>query len=144
MKEPRILLNHFPKSPKLVLDKETGILTPTHGEALPIRGACAPVEKMDVCLYAEDNRLFLQLAARRWEIASNTKVNYFHDFDRKVTTFCIADFQVEYEAWWSLDPGYNKFAPELDESYDFLAYVYQLWLEEERRRQLIERWAANA
>ncbi|MDR6496287.1 hypothetical protein J2797_006214 [Paraburkholderia terricola] len=144
MKEPRIIVNHLPNRPQVVLDKATGALTPVHGEVLPIRGACSPAAGKQFCLYEEDGCLFLQLGEQRWEIESGTTVNYYHDFDRKVSTFSIGEFQIEYEAWWAHDPGFNKFAPEEDEDFDFLAYVYQLWMNDSRREALIKRWAVSA
>jgi hypothetical protein len=144
MKEPRIIVNHLPNRPRHVLDKVSGTLTPVRGEVLPVRGACTPVKGRDFCLYEEDGCLFIQFGAKRWEIEPNAKVRYYHDFERKITTFEINDFRIEYEAWWAHDPGFNKFAPEEDETFDFLAYVFQLWVDERRRQGLIEQWAVSA
>lgn len=127
-----------------MLDKETGALTPVRHEALPARGACAPIGGQTFCLYEEDSRLFLQFGIRRWAIEPAVALNYAHDFDRKMTTFDIGDFRIEYAAWWSDDPAFNKFIPEEDEDFDFLAYVYRLWQDEARRQDLIRRWALGA
>jgi hypothetical protein len=112
------------------------------GEVLPLRGSFVSIKNNAFCLYAEDTHLYLQQGARRWEIADDSAVTYFHDFDLKTTTFGIGDLRIEYEAWWANDPEYDKFAPELDETYDFLGYVYELSQASDRRRDLIQRWSA--
>ncbi|GLU34331.1 hypothetical protein WKR88_09840 [Trinickia caryophylli] len=140
MNEPKILLNNLlPSMPRFVLDKATGVLTPARDESLPRRGNINPVEGRVLCVYAEDDKLYLQMEARRWEIGGVTPVVYQHNFDRKTTTFGIDDFEVEYEAWWAHDPTFNKFAPERDEDEDRFAFIYKLSRDHDARIRYIER-----
>ncbi|WP_164462755.1 MULTISPECIES: hypothetical protein [Burkholderia cepacia complex] len=142
MNERQIIVSDLPGRPKLVLDKMTGNLTPVQGEVLPLRGSFVVVHGNKFCMYAEGAHLYLQQGARRWEITNDAAITYSHDFDLKTTTFGIGDLRIEYEAWWADDPNFNKFAPESDENYDFLAYVFELSQDDDRRRDLIQRWSA--
>jgi hypothetical protein len=140
MNEPRILLNNLlPTLPRFVLDKVTGVLSLAGSEHLPRRGNINPVDGKVLCLYAEDGKLFSQVDVRRWEVNGITPVFYQHDFDRKMTSFMIGDFKVEYEAWWAHDPTFNKFAPERDEDEDRFAFIYKLSIDEGARRRYIDR-----
>lgn len=140
MNEPHIIVRTLPNKPRLVLDKASGTLTPVDGsESLSVRGFAFPVEGRTFVQYAEDGHMYLQVAHQRWEVGHANDVRYFHDFDKKTTTFTIGDFSVEYEAWWAHDPTFDKFAPERDQDEDPLGYVYHLFMNDDEREDYIRR-----
>jgi len=140
-----ILYKPFDKNKFVEFDPKRSDFIPEVREKVEPVGNFHIVGERCIALYCKGGKLFLQIDSERWDLSSGSvAISYFHDFEKKTTTFEVDDgtssARLEYDAWWSEIPGFQPLEPEMDSEEDFLAYVVEVWRNRSVQKSLIERW----
>ncbi|MAD76600.1 MAG: hypothetical protein CML20_17735 [Rheinheimera sp.] len=140
-----ILTMPFNNNTQVNFEPLTGNITAEIDDALTT-GILHHVAGHNIALYAEDNKLKLQIDSKIWHFAAD-KLNicYQHNPETRTTQFDVTSaegkFSVEYPAWWAAIPNYQTIEPEQDPDEDFLAYLCQILTSATIQQSLLHKWS---
>ncbi|WP_347330488.1 hypothetical protein [Marinimicrobium locisalis] len=112
----------------------------------PKKGVLSFIQGHTVALYEKSGGLVLQIDHQVWDLLSDrVALSYHHDFKSRTTLFKVSDdlaeFSVDYPAWWSSIPNFQPVEPEMDAEEDFMAYVIEVSKDPGLCKSLVSFWS---
>lgn len=111
-----------------------------------IQGNCDFNECYKAALFLKDKELLFFLDGKIFQFESNNVlIKYHHVINEGSTVFSIKcdgeEYRIIYHSWWSDIPDFIPVEPEQDADEDYLAYIYQIWLDKEISTSLKQQWS---
>lgn len=135
-------------------DKEKGLDDNLrYVEEVKTSGFCTQKDFGSIAVYPDNGELVVQINANKWNLLSDSvDVDYFHVYDKKLTTFRIFEqgkkFDLTYTSWWAdrddfdVDPMAAS-CEEKNSEEDIFGYLKMLKENKEAANNLLGLWSKN-
>lgn len=111
-----------------------------------IQGNCEFNDCYKAALFLNGGELLFFIDGRTFPFESDSVlIKYHHVINEASTVFSIEcdgeEYQTTYQSWWYDIPGFIPVEPEQDADEDYLAYIYQVWLDKTLSTSLKQQWS---